>query len=170
MARKTKRRESQAQIKIRVPADLRDEIQADAEQAGHSMNDEIVRRLRLFAQSPDATQLAARAIVQGLDATIVHHIVAQAAPARYRELAAQLLRLASAASGEENRKSFRKLAQSWTELAKKAESQTEEAESIFEDTLQPAAQRQRLDALSARLAVFAPAFVGTGASTAPTAI
>jgi len=72
---KRKRRQGRAQLKVRLPEDLRREIEHAAARANHSMNTEIVRRLMLFSQSSDPTKHAARALLQGLDDQIVRHLV-----------------------------------------------------------------------------------------------
>jgi Arc-like DNA binding domain len=45
---KRKRRQGRAQLKVRLPEDLRREIEHAAARGNHSMNTEIVRRLMLF--------------------------------------------------------------------------------------------------------------------------
>jgi len=72
---KRKRRQGRAQLKVRLPEDLRREIEHAAARAKHSMNTEIVRRLTLFSQSSDPTKHAARALLQGLDHQIVSHLL-----------------------------------------------------------------------------------------------
>ena len=78
MVHKSKRRQGRAQLKVRLPEDLRREIEHAAARANHSMNSEIVRRLTLFSQSSDPTKHAARALLQGLDDQIVSHLVEEA--------------------------------------------------------------------------------------------
>ena len=75
MTYKRKRRQGRAQLKVRLPEDLRREIEHAAARANHSMNTEIVRRLTLFSQSSDPTKHAARALLQGLDHQIVSHLL-----------------------------------------------------------------------------------------------
>ena len=75
MTYKRKRRQGRAQLKVRLPEDLRREIEHAAARAKHSMNTEIVRRLTLFSQSSDPTKHAARALLQGLDHQIVSHLL-----------------------------------------------------------------------------------------------
>jgi hypothetical protein len=91
MVHKRKRRQGRAQLKVRLPEDLRREIEHAAARANHSMNTEIVRRLTLFSQSSDPTKHAARALVQGLDDRIVSHMVEEIRqPELIRRLAAAL--------------------------------------------------------------------------------
>ena len=52
--RKRKRRQGRAQLKVRLPEELRREIELAAAESHHSMNSEIVRRLKLFGQSGSA--------------------------------------------------------------------------------------------------------------------
>jgi hypothetical protein len=47
------------------------------------------------------------------------------APSRYRELAAECLRLASAAKTEEHGKILREMAQAWRKVAEEAETQSQ---------------------------------------------
>jgi len=68
MASKTKRRRERfAQIKLRVPIDLHDQLKADAARVGRSMNEEIIWRIVLFAQKPDPGRMVADAVVESLD-------------------------------------------------------------------------------------------------------
>jgi hypothetical protein len=131
VARKGKRRQGRAQLKVRLPEALRREIEAAAAQRGHSMNTEIVERLLLSDRTRDAKKLAARALLDNLDDEVIGHIVAERMPARYREFAAQCYHLASVTKAEDQRKEFQELARAWAELAKKAESPTEERKSIL---------------------------------------
>jgi hypothetical protein len=78
VARKRKRRQGRAQLKVRLPEALRREIEAAAAQRGHSMNTEIVERLLVFDKTRDAKKLVAQALLDTLDDEIIGHIVAEA--------------------------------------------------------------------------------------------
>jgi hypothetical protein len=76
MASKTKRRRERfAQIKIRVPIDLHDQLKAEAARVGRSMSEEIVWRIVLFAQSPNAGRMVADAIVESLDSAVMEDML-----------------------------------------------------------------------------------------------
>ena len=75
MARKRKRRQGRAQLKVRLPEALRREIETAAARRGHSMNTEIVERLLVFDRTRDAKKLVAQALLDTLDDEIIDHIV-----------------------------------------------------------------------------------------------
>jgi Arc-like DNA binding domain len=59
---------SPAQIKVRLPEALRWSLEKEASSRGHSMNTEIVRRLRdSFLSRDNPTRLVAEALVEKLD-------------------------------------------------------------------------------------------------------
>jgi Arc-like DNA binding domain len=59
---------SPAQIKVRLPEALRWSLEKEASSRGHSMNAEIVRRLRdSFLTRDNPTRLVAEALVEKLD-------------------------------------------------------------------------------------------------------
>jgi Arc-like DNA binding domain len=65
-----------AQIKVRLPEALRWSLESEAKSRGHSMNTEIVRRLRdSFLAHDEPTTLIAKALLSGLDDAIVEKIV-----------------------------------------------------------------------------------------------
>jgi len=76
VARKRKRRQGRAQLKVRLPEALRREIETAATKRGHSMNTEIVERLLVFDRTRDAKKLVAQALLDTLDDEIIDHIVA----------------------------------------------------------------------------------------------
>ena len=66
----------QAQLKVRLPEALRYSLEREARSRGHSMNAEIVRRLResVLAQGEPA-KVVAKALLSSLDDAIVNEIV-----------------------------------------------------------------------------------------------
>jgi hypothetical protein len=70
------RRSHLAQLKIRLPEALRYSLESEARSRGHSMNTEIVRRLRdsLLAQD-EPTTLIANTLLSSLDDAIVEKMV-----------------------------------------------------------------------------------------------
>ena len=84
MARKRKRRQGRAQLKVRLPEALRREIETAAAKRGHSMNTEIVERLLVFDATRDPNQLIAQALLDSLGDGIINHILAEV---RLRQLA-----------------------------------------------------------------------------------
>jgi hypothetical protein len=84
VARKRKRRQGRAQLKVRLPEALRREIETAAAKRGHSMNTEIVERLLVFDATRDPNQLIAQALLDSLGDGIINHILAEV---RLRQLA-----------------------------------------------------------------------------------
>ena len=66
----------QAQLKVRLPEALRYSLESEASARGHSMNTEIVRRLReSFLAQDEATTLIAKTLLSGLDDAITEKMV-----------------------------------------------------------------------------------------------
>jgi hypothetical protein len=66
----------QAQVKVRLPEALRYSLESEASSRGHSMNTEIVRRLReSFLAQDEQTTLIAKTLLAGLDDFIVGKMV-----------------------------------------------------------------------------------------------
>jgi chromosome condensin MukBEF MukE localization factor len=66
----------QAQLKVRLPEALRYSLESEASARSHSMNTEIVRRLRdSFLAQDEATTLIAKTLLAGLDDFIVGKMV-----------------------------------------------------------------------------------------------
>jgi hypothetical protein len=65
-----------AQIKVRLPEALRWSLESEASSRGHSMNTEIVKRLRQsFLAQEETTTLIAKALLSDLDDAIVGKMV-----------------------------------------------------------------------------------------------
>lgn len=65
-----------AQIKVRLPEALRWSLESEASSRGHSMNTEIVKRLRQsFLAQEETTTLIAKALLSDLDDAIVEKMV-----------------------------------------------------------------------------------------------
>jgi hypothetical protein len=65
----------QAQLKVRLPEPLRFSLEREAASRGHSMNTEIVRRLReSFGAQQKTPKLIAEAVLEGLDDEVVSEI------------------------------------------------------------------------------------------------
>jgi Arc-like DNA binding domain len=99
MARKRKPRiwftdkPGQAQVKVRLPEALRFSLEREASSHGHSMNTEIVRRLReSFLAQDEQTTLIAKTLLAGLDDFIVEKMVDMYMRDRAKEDMANALR------------------------------------------------------------------------------
>jgi hypothetical protein len=69
-------RSRQAQVKVRLPEALRYSLENEARSRGHSMNTEIVRRLRQsFLAQDETTTVIAEALLRDLDDAIVEKMV-----------------------------------------------------------------------------------------------
>jgi Arc-like DNA binding domain len=65
-----------AQLKVRLPEALRWTLESEASSRGHSMNTEIVRRLReSFLAQDETTTVIAKTLLNGLDDAIVEEMV-----------------------------------------------------------------------------------------------
>jgi hypothetical protein len=64
-----------AQLKVRLPEELRRDLEYAAGYAGHSMNTEIVRRITESFHKFHRTKLIARALVRELDDAIIDEII-----------------------------------------------------------------------------------------------
>jgi hypothetical protein len=65
-----------AQVKVRLPEALRWSLESEASSRGHSMNTEIVRRLReSFLAQEEPTTIIAKTLLSSLDDAIVNEMV-----------------------------------------------------------------------------------------------
>lgn len=88
-----------AQVKVRLPESIRWSLEREASKRGHSMNEEIVRRLRESLLVRDkTTSVIAQALLNGLDRAIVNEMVDTVNQAHAEDMMADM---ADAARDEE---------------------------------------------------------------------
>ncbi|HME28774.1 MAG TPA: Arc family DNA-binding protein [Pseudolabrys sp.] len=82
-----------AQLKVRLPEVLRWSLEREASSRGHSMNTEIVRRLReSFLAQDKTTTLIAKTLLSGLDDAVIEKMVEIVMRERAEEEMAEMAR------------------------------------------------------------------------------